>query len=255
MNGTCWQCGLLVSVRDASEAEVAAAAGAAIVDVKEPARGPLGRADAAAAAAVTAVVAGRAAVTLAGGELAAAAAPLVRHTEEVLRLLPPGVAPPVAVKAGPAGISQADWITTFRQLADALPAGIEPVAVAYADWRAAAAPTPGEILDAAAAAGAATVLVDTFNKSGLGLFGIVTDEEVQDWLARARAGGMALAVAGRLGRADVSRALRLGVDVVGVRSAACIGGRQGRVDATRVLSLGTLFRSVTVPPALAQRRT
>ena len=38
--------GLLVSVRNALEAEFAARGGANIIDVKEPARGPLGCADA-----------------------------------------------------------------------------------------------------------------------------------------------------------------------------------------------------------------
>ncbi len=38
------RCGLLVSVRDESEAREALAGGATIVDVKEPGRGPLGAA-------------------------------------------------------------------------------------------------------------------------------------------------------------------------------------------------------------------
>ena len=38
--------GLLVSVRSASEGVVAVLGGASVVDVKEPDRGPLGRADA-----------------------------------------------------------------------------------------------------------------------------------------------------------------------------------------------------------------
>src|SRR5947209_8028398 len=37
--------GLLVSVRSAAEARAALDGGAALIDIKEPARGPLGRAD------------------------------------------------------------------------------------------------------------------------------------------------------------------------------------------------------------------
>ena len=39
-------CGLLVSVRSAEEATVALKAGADLIDVKEPTRGPLGMAEA-----------------------------------------------------------------------------------------------------------------------------------------------------------------------------------------------------------------
>ena len=62
--------GLLVSARSAAEAEEAVAGGAAIIDVKEPARGALGRADAAVAATIGRAVAGRTAWTVACGELA-----------------------------------------------------------------------------------------------------------------------------------------------------------------------------------------
>ena len=66
---TAARCGLLVSVRDAAEAEEAVAGGADVVDVKEPANGPLGCADADTIAAVVATVAGRRPVTVALGEL------------------------------------------------------------------------------------------------------------------------------------------------------------------------------------------
>src|SRR5215468_9568595 len=61
--------GLLISVRDAAEAEAALRGGADVIDVKEPRRGSLGRADAATIAAVVACVAGRRPVSAALGEL------------------------------------------------------------------------------------------------------------------------------------------------------------------------------------------
>ncbi len=61
--------GLLVSVRDAAEAAASLAGGADLIDVKEPARGPLGRADAATIAAVVQAVGGRVPVSAALGEL------------------------------------------------------------------------------------------------------------------------------------------------------------------------------------------
>src|SRR4051812_30438336 len=68
--------GLLVSVRSAAEAEAALAGGADLIDVKEPARGPLGRADDAVIDAVVASVAGRRPVSAALGELAERGGPL-----------------------------------------------------------------------------------------------------------------------------------------------------------------------------------
>ena len=88
MNESRWPQGLLVSVRDADEAELAVTAGAAIIDVKEPTHGSLGRADVAVAAAVIAQVAGRAPVTLAGGELAAGPDQIVAHLAEQGTALP-----------------------------------------------------------------------------------------------------------------------------------------------------------------------
>src|SRR5438128_1572682 len=69
MNSACP--GLLVSVRSAAEAEIAIGAGAALIDVKEPSRGPLGRADDTTIAAVVKQVAGRRPVSAALGELPA----------------------------------------------------------------------------------------------------------------------------------------------------------------------------------------
>ena len=60
---------LLVSVRSTEEAATALEGGAALIDVKEPGRGPLGRADDAVVRAVLNVVAGRRPVSAALGEL------------------------------------------------------------------------------------------------------------------------------------------------------------------------------------------
>src|SRR5260370_5526659 len=60
---------LLVSVRSAEEAAAALAGGAAIIDVKEPSRGPLGRADDAVVQAVLQTVGGLRPVSAALGEL------------------------------------------------------------------------------------------------------------------------------------------------------------------------------------------
>lgn len=237
-----WQQGLLVSVRTAAEARAAEAGGSAIIDVKEPLHGPLGQASPEVTVEILAAVAGRIPVTLACGELADGVEPIADHLREVRRLLPDAVTAPVALKAGPRGLGAECWATAFRRLAAALPDGVEPVAVAYADHDRAGSPAPAAIVAAAAAAGAATVLIDTCDKAGPGLFGLESAEVVGRWVADARRLGLRLALAGRLTAGDVAQAVRLGGDVVGVRSAACLGGRDGRIDAGLVAQLAAATR-------------
>lgn len=240
--------GLLVSVRTAAEAAEAVAGGAAIVDVKEPSRGPLGRADAFVTAEVIRAVGGRTACTLACGELADGPAGLLAHLRHVAELLDAGGAMPVAVKAGPAGLGLAVWRAAFTTVVNDLPPTIEAVAVAYADWDACGAPDPGTLAEAAAACGASTLLIDTCDKSGPGLFERHPPARVAEWVARAHAAGMLVALAGRLTPDAAALAIASGADVVGVRTAACEGGRLGRVDRGHVGRLaGTLRGSRSSP--------
>lgn len=246
--------GLLVSVRDAAEAEEALAGGASIVDVKEPRRGPLGAASAATAAAVAGAVAGHAPWTLACGELAAGAEPAA-VAADVVAALPPGVARPAAAKAGPAGLAETEWPDAFALFAAALPARVEAIAVAYADWPAAAAPAPEAIIAAASAAGCRTVLIDTFDKSAAGIVALPAARRLPSWIGMARSAGMAVAVAGRLRVGDVPRVAGWGADVVAVRSAACRGGRRGRVDRGLVAAAAAaLAAAATLRPAMPPPR-
>lgn len=249
MTGACtrWS-GLLVSVRDAAEAAEALAGGAAVVDVKEPLHGPLGAAAVDIAAGVAAVVAGRVPWTLACGELAAGPRAAAAGVAATIARLPHGVAPPAAAKAGPAGSSRAAWCDAFRAFSAALPAGVEPIAVAYADWQAAACPAPHEIVAAAGAARCRTLLIDTFDKSAAGLFALASAAHLPAWLGQAAAHGMSVALAGRLTRGDLPRARALGAALVAVRSAVCRDGRLGRVDRD-------LVAAAVATPGLARRRS
>lgn len=234
-----WPAGLLVSVRDAFEAALAVAGGAAIIDVKEPARGPLGRSPAATAAAAAAAV-GQTPLTLAMGELAGGVAGIVASLAEMASLLPAGCPLPRGVKAGPEGMPLARWLESFAGLARQLPAGIEPVAVAYADWQTAAAPPPAELAAAAAAAGGRALLIDTFDKRGPGLFQLLGHDGVAALVESGRRLRLAVALAGRLNADEVAASFALGARIVGVRSAVCGGDRQGRLLIDRVRDLATL---------------
>lgn len=243
--------GLLVSVRNAAEAVEAVAGGAAIVDVKEPTRGPLGQAGPDAVVEIAAAIDDAVPWTLACGELHAGADSVVEFLHRVRDRLPRGSAGPAACKAGPAALGIDEWRRCYAAVRAAVPRGIEPVAVAYADWRRAAAPAPDEIIAAAAAEGAETLLLDTFDKSGPGLLGSDTGPALGAWFDQARACGLTVAVAGRLTLAEIGSVAGLGPDVVAVRSAVCVGGRLGTVVCPLVAEAVRAVRSpagVGTPP-------
>ncbi|MFM1903794.1 MAG: hypothetical protein RLZZ440_1694 [Planctomycetota bacterium] len=235
--GAAWSRGLLVSVMTAAEARAAVAGGAAIIDVKDPSAGPLGRAAVSTTVDIVHAVAGGRPITLACGELVDGSGAIGDHVCQVTAAVPAGAAGPVAVKAGPRGLRGRLWTEAFGRLAAAIPIGVEPVAVAYADWRKAAADPPLRLLPLAREAGGKTVLIDTCDKSGPGLLALASVAGLQRWVAEAQALGLRLAVAGRLTAAEVAIVLQIGTDVAGVRSAACVGGRAGTVDASRVADL------------------
>src|SRR5262249_30368389 len=123
---------LLVSVRSAEEARAALEGGAALIDVKEPSRGSLGRADARVIREVTAAVGRRRPVSAALGEWV-----------EKIGSVPD--ADLTFVKWGLAGCRRnPNW---RRNLAWLLEQQARPqtVLVAYADWQRAQAPSVEEV--------------------------------------------------------------------------------------------------------------
>ena len=107
-----------------------------IIDVKEPANGPLGRADGSVIAAVVKAVGGRAPVSAALGELRDC--PLVRVAIE----LPKGVE---YAKWGLAGLLRQQWAHHLGVARFFLGLGRRVVAVAYADWVPAESPRPADV--------------------------------------------------------------------------------------------------------------
>lgn len=225
--------GLLVSVRDAAEAEEALAGGADVIDVKEPARGSLGAADAEVVAAVATAVAGRAPISFAAGELVDWS---ISRWEAYLDAIGGGAA---YCKFGLAGCrALADWPERWRQAVAMLAGGVQPVAVAYADWRAAAAPSPDEVFNHAQAMGCVAVLVDTWDKHGGTLLDHWSIAEIDAFGRRVRDARLAFALAGSLAGSRLTLAARWRPTLVAVRGAACGGGdRNGRVSADRVAAV------------------
>lgn len=227
---TVWR-GLLVSVRDPAEVEAAIDGGAAIIDVKDPARGSLGAATADTIHAVARAVDDRLPWTCAAGELADV--PMHDRGSWFTAISGSGLTP-AAVKMGLAGMATSNWQDAWQEALAAVPPAIERVAVAYADWQSAAAPDPRDIIMVGTRAGCGVLLVDTADKSAAGLRGACPAHDLRDWIATARAAGMRVALAGKLTLDEIPWIREFNADVVAMRSAVCSNGRNGHVDAALV---------------------
>lgn len=224
---------LLVSVRNAEEARVAIECGVDVVDVKEPARGALGRADDETLRQVADAVAGRAILSFAGGE--AIERESSANIAEDRRPIVSGYA---LFKYGPAGLGDREdardvlfgaWNSASHEAS--------PIAVAYVDYDDANAPSPERIVDLAIEFGCAGVLFDTFGKAPrLGLTAL-PEKRMALCIATARAAGLIVSLAGSLGANDVVDVRRLGADLIAVRGAACASGRQSSIDARRLAEI------------------
>jgi uncharacterized protein (UPF0264 family) len=225
---------LLVSVSNVSEAEAALAGGADIVDAKDPAHGALGAVNLEVFRRICGACATRVPVTAALGDTNTLAA-----VESQARAF--AAAGATLVKVGfAAPMSRAGIATMLAAAARGAAAGAGPtgvVAVAYADWMKVSSADPEDILSAACSAGAAGILLDTADKNGPGLRALMTEAEMAQWIAQAREAGLLIAAAGQLRAGDLDWLAQLGVEVAGVRGAACESGRTSRITPALVASL------------------
>lgn len=217
--------GLLVSVRSGDEARHALAGGADVIDVKEPLLGSLGAAEPRVWDEVLAVVGQAVPVSVALGEL---------------RSFSPVPIPTLIryAKLGLAGCRELrDWPERWAAALRTLPLETTPVAVAYADYDEAAAPTADEVFERGRQLGCGGLLLDTFDKTRGGLFDLWSEERVRTWVESARGAGMLVVLAGSLDRTTARRAAQLAPDLIAVRGAVCRASRVGPIDVARIRSL------------------
>jgi len=228
---------LLVTVVDAREARVAAAAGADIVDVKNPSEGSLGAPSPGVIAGVRAAVPAEVPVSAAIGDM-----PNLPGTAALAAL---GAARSGAtfVKVGLWGVATerdaVDLLGAVRDGVEDLP-GVIVVAAAYADARRVAPPplAPELLPRVARAAGVGACLLDTAVKDGRGLLEWLPPDALASLAAEAHALGLQLALAGALRAEDLPVVREAAADIAGVRSAACGDGRRSApLDAARVRAL------------------
>jgi hypothetical protein len=219
--------GLLVSVRSADEVEAALAGGADLIDVKEPAKGPLAPAEAEVVAAVIAKVRGKVPVSAALGEWSPNAITDAHwHLELKLNY----------VKWGLAGYSsRPGWGEDLLDTRRELPVGMEMVAVAYADWERAKSVSPGELAKFAKRFRFKAFLLDTWGKDGKSLLDFVSPAEVADLVDNLRRLSITVALGGSLRPEHVKQLKVANPDYYAVRTSACAAGkRDGVIDAARV---------------------
>jgi uncharacterized protein (UPF0264 family) len=228
---------LLVSVRSSLEVGQALAGGTDIIDAKEPTRGSLGSVDPDVLDAIAARTPATIPLSAALGDVRSRSV-IDREVRRLATLRPAG---DLFLKLGFAGVSPEPIVGELLAAATAAASEFERppalIAVAYADWSRAHAPSPDLVLRACAAAGFSGVLLDTSAKDGGDLFSLMTESAVGSWIRDAHDRSLLAAVAGSLDAGAIARLRDLGPDVVGVRGAACECGRLGRVAASRVRAL------------------
>ena len=227
---------LLVSVRNAAEAVDAVAGGAGVIDVKEPRRGSLGRADQEVWGRVAARVDERVPLSVALGEL------------PDYRPLPrPGDWAGICfAKWGLAGCRhQPDWRRRWLAAIESLPDSVRPVGVIYADAESAESPVASDVISQAAQVGCWGVLFDTYHKQNGTLFNLLSVAQLAPLVDSARDCGLAVALAGSLDAGQMDAALTLAPDLIAVRSAVCRGGRNGRVDREKVRRLAQIINGAS----------
>jgi len=201
---------LLVSVRSLGEARLAAAGGADIVDLKEPARGALGAVPLAVACEVVREIGGHSPVSATVGDLP---------------MLPEVLAPAVR--------EMGDTGATFVKIgffdpgdARACIRALEPharrlrlVAVLFVDQN-----PDLSLLEPLRDGGFAGVMLDTAGKAGRGLRDCMADEGIAHFVDAARNRGLFAGLAGSLKASDIPVLLPFAPDYLGFRGAICAGG-------------------------------
>lgn len=230
--------GLLVSVRSVVEAEAALRGGAALIDVKEPSRGPLGRADDDVIAQVSEAVAGRRPVSAAFGELQD----------------DPHKIPKVEldyVKWGLRGCrGKPDWKRLFADMIASRAAG-QPrlVVVAYADFELAEAPPVEDVANFASQWPGNVFMIDTFTKAPGHLLDWLSFKRICALCCRCRDAYLKVALAGSLTRELIAQLAPLRPDWFAVRGAVCgKSDRQAAVEESRVRALVQLLASTVKHP-------
>lgn len=214
----------LASVTNTQEAYTAFAAGADVIDCKDPATGALGRLDLDEISSIVQAVSALAPVSATIGDSFACLDHRVRAAEEVAAT---GVA---IVKCGFDG--QPDDTAAAEALANARLGEAKLFAVLMADRISDFALVPH-----LARLGYMGAMLDTAGKAQGALPQIMGEDRIRAFLSIARSYGLAAGLAGSLRLSDITPLSALGPDILGFRGALCERGRTGAIDEARVAAV------------------
>lgn len=231
---------LLVSPIDAEEAKEAIKGGADIIDIKNPKEGSLGANFPWMIEEISSLMSGDVELSATLGDLD----------------FKPGTASLAAyglanlgvdyVKAGLYGIENKKQA---QVIAVAIKKSIEGfdsklVLAGYADFLKINAISPLKLPEIGAEVGAKVVMIDTAIKNGNSLLDHISAGVLQGFVGLAHDCGLEAALAGSLGLDEVEMLIGTGVDIIGVRSAACSDNDRvnGRISAEKVRGLKDILR-------------
>jgi len=214
----------LASVTNTEEAYTAFAAGADVIDCKDPANGALGRLDLGEIADIVKAVSALAPVSATIGDSFANVPEMVQSAQEVAAT---GVA---IVKCGFDGAP--DDVAAAEALAAAELGKAKLFAVLSADKI-----SDFSIVPHLAQLGFMGVMLDTADKRRGALPQVMEKDRLSAFLAIARSYGLAAGLAGSLRLSDIETLAALGPDILGFRGALCEGGRTSAVDEARVAAV------------------
>jgi len=230
------QPGLLVSIRNGREASIADRAGADLLDLKEPANGPLGRCDESVWIDIVRRTGGRTPLSAALGEWHEWADLDDSAVQRRLAYLQ-GFRFAKIGPGGSAGDGGEGLERTYRRLRELGPLGLGWIGVAYADFQRGGSLDRNGILSMASKVGCVGVLIDTCDKSRP----IFWDEGWARYVRRVRDKNLLVALAGGLTAKSIRRIAPWQPDWCAVRGAACRGGdRESSVSFRRVRALAAI---------------
>jgi uncharacterized protein (UPF0264 family) len=233
---------LLVSVRNAAEAQSALIGGCDILDVKEPSLGSLGMAD------VDSII--EVLRTVESASLESRPVPVSAALGETVEWIDIPDIPKLPnnldyLKLGLSGMNRIDdWVSQWQKIRSRFEEQSDSrfrwIAVIYGDREQADSPEAEGIIEAAIETGCAGVLFDTFTKTGKTLLDLLDVNDLKLMSERIRGSGLMLAIAGSLRPEMLSDILPIEPDIVAIRTAACRGGeRTNAIDSRRVQSFNS----------------
>jgi uncharacterized protein (UPF0264 family) len=225
----------LASVRSAAEAELVLAAGADIVDLKEPDAGALGAVAPAVIRECLQSIGGRKPVSATVGDLPMAPRAVADAVTATAGLGVDTVKVGVLPEGDPWGCFDA-----LRSLT--LPADL--VLVFFADG-----PMDMDTVEAARASGAAGIMLDTAGKNSGSLTDHMPLGAIGGFVERARQAGLQVGLAGSLRNRQVRPLLELRPDLLGFRGALCENGSRGQgLDPRACAEVGRLVAAGSAAP-------